>query len=145
MFQALFVYFDHMHKWKVSGCSNHGSIPFFDVVAAYFWMICLGIWKYDMLDKCNVFVLEARIRSVWGITTLSLSPMGMGWMTWWYFGAPCWFYNLKRSHLSSYYSKLHWSNCEMKIIPIRITIVKWWLTTGNGRRQTQYSGTICGC
>ena len=36
MFQALLVYFDHMHMWKVSGCSNHRPIPFFDVVAAYF-------------------------------------------------------------------------------------------------------------
>jgi hypothetical protein len=36
MFQALLVYFDHMHIWKVSGCSDHGPIPFFDVVAAYF-------------------------------------------------------------------------------------------------------------
>ena len=46
MFQVLLVYFDHMHIWKVTGCSNHGPIPFFDVVAAYFWMVLLGmeIW-----------------------------------------------------------------------------------------------------
>ena len=36
MFQVLLVYFDHMHIWKVSGGSNHGPIPIFDVVAAYF-------------------------------------------------------------------------------------------------------------
>ena len=38
MFQALLVYFDHMYiyGWKVSGCSNHGPIPIFDLVAAYF-------------------------------------------------------------------------------------------------------------
>jgi hypothetical protein len=36
MFQALLVFFDHMHILKVTGCSNHGPIPFFDVVAAYF-------------------------------------------------------------------------------------------------------------
>jgi hypothetical protein len=36
MFQELLVYFDHIHIiWKVSGCSNHGPVPFFDVVAAY--------------------------------------------------------------------------------------------------------------
>ena len=39
MFQALLVYFDHMHIWKVSGC------------AAYFWMVLFGAWKYDMLAK----------------------------------------------------------------------------------------------
>lgn len=86
--------------------------------------------------KCNVCVLEARIRYVWGIMTLGPSPMGMGWMTWWYFGAPEWFYNLRRSY-SSYYSKLfniwitklHWRICEIKMIPIRITLVKWWWTT----------------
>ena len=44
--QVLLVYFDHMHIWKVFGCWNHGPIPFFDVVAAYFWMVLLGmeIW-----------------------------------------------------------------------------------------------------
>ena len=26
--QALLVYFDHAHIWKVSWCSNHGPIPF---------------------------------------------------------------------------------------------------------------------
>jgi hypothetical protein len=36
MFQVLLVYFDHMHICKVFGCSNHGPIPFFDVVVAYF-------------------------------------------------------------------------------------------------------------
>ena len=36
MFQVLLVHFDHMHILKVSGCSNHGPIPFVDVVAAYF-------------------------------------------------------------------------------------------------------------
>ena len=69
--------------------------------------------------------------------TLGSSHMGIGWMTGWYFGAPCWFRNLRRSY-SSYYSKLfnipitkpHWR--------IRITLVKWWWTTRDGRRQTQY-------
>ena len=28
MFQALLVYFDHIHIWKVHGCSNRGSVPF---------------------------------------------------------------------------------------------------------------------
>jgi len=32
MFQALLVCFDHMHIWKVYGCSNHGPIPIFDTV-----------------------------------------------------------------------------------------------------------------
>ena len=36
MLQVLLVYFDHMHIWKVSGCSNHGPTTFFDFVAAYF-------------------------------------------------------------------------------------------------------------
>ncbi|OEU06383.1 hypothetical protein FRACYDRAFT_254667 [Fragilariopsis cylindrus CCMP1102] len=36
MFQVLLVYFDHTHMWKVSGCSNHGPLIVFDVVAAYF-------------------------------------------------------------------------------------------------------------
>jgi hypothetical protein len=36
MFQVLLVCFDHMHIWKVSGCSNFEPIPFFDVVAAFF-------------------------------------------------------------------------------------------------------------
>ncbi|OEU06540.1 hypothetical protein FRACYDRAFT_254561 [Fragilariopsis cylindrus CCMP1102] len=29
--------------------------------------------------------------------TLGSSPMGMRWMTGWYFGAPCWFWNLRRN------------------------------------------------
>ena len=41
--QVLLVYFDHMHILKVSWCSNYGPIPCFDVVAAYFQMILLGI------------------------------------------------------------------------------------------------------
>ena len=36
IFQALLVYFDHMHIWKVPGISNHGPILFFNVVVAYF-------------------------------------------------------------------------------------------------------------
>ena len=46
MFQVLLVYFDYMHIWKVSGCSNRGPMPFFDVVAAYFLLVLLGmeIW-----------------------------------------------------------------------------------------------------
>ena len=36
MFQVLLVYFDHVHIWKVSGCSDHGPTTVFDVVAAYF-------------------------------------------------------------------------------------------------------------
>ena len=36
IFQVLLVYFDHMHIWNVSRCSNYGPIPYFDVVAAYF-------------------------------------------------------------------------------------------------------------
>ena len=36
VFQVLLVYFDHIHIWKVSGCSKHDSIPFSEVVAAYF-------------------------------------------------------------------------------------------------------------
>ena len=36
MFPVLLVHFDHMHIWKVSGCSKHGPIPFFNVVVAYF-------------------------------------------------------------------------------------------------------------
>ena len=84
---------------------------------------------------------------------LGSSPMGMGWMTGWYFGAPYWFYNLRRSY-SSYHSKLfnisitklHWRICEIKMIPIRITLVKWWWTTRNGRREAQCSSTtLCGC
>ena len=73
--------------------------------------------------------------------TLGSSPMGIGWMTGWYFGEPCWFQNLRRSY-SSYYSK-------MFTIPItkliRITLVKWWWTTRNSRRQTQCFRTLFGC
>ena len=62
--------------------------------------------------------------------------MGMRWMTGWYVGASCWFWNLRKSY-PSYYSpkeklfillfvihpitKLHWRICGMKImIPVRI-------------------------
>jgi hypothetical protein len=63
--------------------------------------------------------------------TLGPFPIGMGWMTGWYFGAPYWFYNLRRSY-SSYNSKLfkisitklHYRIGEIKMIPIRITLVK---------------------
>jgi hypothetical protein len=63
--------------------------------------------------------------------TLGPSPMGMGWMTGWYFGAPYWFYNQRRTY-SSYYSKLfnisitklHWRIGEIKMIPIGMTVVK---------------------
>ena len=33
----------------------------------------------------------------------------------------------------------------MKMIPIRITLVKWWWTTRNSSRQTQCSSTLCAC
>ena len=42
-------------------------------------------------------------------------------------------------------TKLYWRNCEIKMIPIRITLVKWWWTTRNGRRETQCSSTLSGC
>ena len=51
MFQVLLVHFDHMRIWKVSGCSNHGPIPFLmlwqPISEWYFY------WarKYDMLAK----------------------------------------------------------------------------------------------
>ena len=50
IFQALLVYFDHMHIWKVSRCSNHGPISLLmlwqPISEWYFWA-----WKYDMLAK----------------------------------------------------------------------------------------------
>ena len=62
MFQVLLVYFDHTHIWKVSGCSNHGPISFFDVVAAYFWMVLLGmeIWNVGQ-NAMFVFWRQNRV------------------------------------------------------------------------------------
>ena len=51
MFQVLLVYFDHIHIWKVSGCSMHGPIPFLmlwwqPISEWYIWA-----WKYYMLAE----------------------------------------------------------------------------------------------
>ena len=140
IFQALFVYFDHMHILKVSWCSNMVQ----PISEWHFWA-----WKYDILAKMQCLCsggknkVSVRDHGPW------LFPMGMGWMTGWYFGAPYWFYNLRRSYLS-YHSKLcntsitklHWRICEIKImIPIRITLVKWWWTTRDNRRERQCFST----
>ena len=68
------------------GCRNYVQNPSFDVVAAYFWMVLLGMKiRYAGRNAMFAHVLEARIRLYKGS-----SLMGMGWMTGWYFGTPCW-------------------------------------------------------
>jgi hypothetical protein len=72
----------------------------------YFFCCCGGLFlnatfgyrNMTCWPKCNVCVLEASIWYVWGITTLGPSPMCTGWIGGWYFGAPYWFYNLRRSY-----------------------------------------------
>ena len=87
MFQVLLLMcIDHMHIRKVSGCSNHGTITFFDVVAAYFWMLLLGMGICYVGQKA-MFVFwgqEYGSMVVWGIMTLGSSPIGRRWMTGWY-------------------------------------------------------------
>jgi hypothetical protein len=53
------IYISYVYSiWKVSGCTNHWPILFFDS-KGYF-----SAWKYDVMTcwpKCDVCVLEARI------------------------------------------------------------------------------------
>ena len=65
------------------------------------WYFCA--WKYDMLAKMQCLCSGGKNKVNMRIMTLGSFPMGMRWMTGWYFGAPCWFWNLRRSY-SSYYS-----------------------------------------
>ncbi|OEU07171.1 hypothetical protein FRACYDRAFT_251455 [Fragilariopsis cylindrus CCMP1102] len=55
MFQIFYVYFDHMHKWKVSGC-----------------------WKYDMLAKMTCLYSGGKNKMddwvVFWCTMLALEP-----------------------------------------------------------------------
>ena len=44
-----------------------------------------------------------------------------------------------------FFKLVHWRICEIKMISIRITLVKWWQTTRDCRRQTKCSSTLCGC
>ena len=65
--------------------------PFFWCCGSLFLNGTFGHGNMTCWPKCNVCVLEARIRNVWGIMTLGSSPIGIGWMTGWYLGAPYWF------------------------------------------------------
>ena len=130
MLQALLVYFDHIHIWKVSGCSNCGPLPFFDVVAAYFWMVLLGMEIHDILAKMQCLCsggknkVNMRDHDPWFIPYVYEMD---DWVVFW-----CTMLVLDNIPIT----KLHWRICEIKMIPIRITLVKWWWTTMDGRRET---------
>ncbi|OEU06255.1 hypothetical protein FRACYDRAFT_255481 [Fragilariopsis cylindrus CCMP1102] len=66
IFQILLVYFDHTYIWKVSGCSNHGPILFLMLwqhVLNLNDTLLLGMEYMTCWPKCNISVLEARIRN----------------------------------------------------------------------------------
>jgi hypothetical protein len=118
MFQALLVYFDHIHMWKVSGCSNHGPIPFLmlwqPISELYFWA-----WKYDMLAKMQCLCsggnnrVSMRDHDPWFI------PYGYGMDDWVVFWCTMLVLEPKESYSSDYSNsktKLHWRICEIVII-----------------------------
>ena len=85
-------------------------------------------WKYmTCWPKCNVCVLEARLRKV-GVR--DHDP---------------WFipYGYRDGWLGGILIVVHWRIGEIKMIQIRITLVKWWWTTRDGRKQTQCHVDVC--
>ena len=113
----------------------------------YFWT-----WKYNMLAKMHCLCsggknkVSMRDHDPWFV------PYGYGMDDWVVFWCTMLVVEPKEKLIILlfkvvYYSnnQLHWRICEIKMVPIRITLVKWWWTTRGGRRQTQSSLTPCGC
>ena len=111
--------------WVLKPWSN----SFFDVVAAYFWMALLGmeIWH---VGRNAMFVSGGKNKVCMRDHDPWFIPYGYGmddWVVSW-----CTMLVLETKEKLKLFIisiKLHWRICEIKMIPIRTTLVKWWWTT----------------
>ena len=122
IFQVLLVYFDHMHIWKVLlylGVETMVQFLFLmlwqPISEWHFWA-----WKYDMLAEMQFCVLEASIRDhdPWFI------PYGYKMDDWVVFWCTMLVLEPKEKLFILLFTKPHWRICEIKMIPIRITLVE---------------------